>query len=151
MVTKSAGFLPAESSGRAWCLSRPSFYPLLSSHFGSSCPRLRCVRRGLPAGCFCDGALKGYDDPDTRALCLSEALCLELCAGLPDCVSVDMHTMVNRCFLNEGTVRPLPVTHYEGARVRAGEICNGIFCEQNVLHFILQSLIAVPKEHVFNN
>jgi hypothetical protein len=55
-------------------------------------------------GCFCDGALKGYDDPDTRALCLSEALCLEICAGLPDCVSVDMHTMVNRCFLNEGTV-----------------------------------------------
>ena len=91
-----------ETYGRAWL----PIYPLLSLH--ERFRLKRCALRVLPAGCFCDGALKGYDDPDTRALCLSEALCLELCAGLPDCVSVDMHTQVNRCFLNEGDVCPAP-------------------------------------------
>ena len=48
----------------------------------------KCLREEecVGADCFCEGALKGYDDPDTRALCISEAKCLEICAGKPECV-----------------------------------------------------------------
>jgi hypothetical protein len=64
----------------------------------------KCLRDEECVGddCYCDGALKGFDDPDTRSLCLSQAKCLDLCNTIPACKSVDMHTQVNRCFLNEG-------------------------------------------------
>lgn len=52
--------------------------------------------------CFCDGFLPGYDTPATRALCLDEPGCLDLCSSLFDCVSVDMHLTKPRCFLNTG-------------------------------------------------
>lgn len=52
--------------------------------------------------CYCEGAIDGYDTPDTRALCIPESMCLELCAGIEACVSVDVHLTAPRCFLNEG-------------------------------------------------
>jgi hypothetical protein len=73
---------------------------LLEHQCYSKCLRADQECRGPE--CYCGGAIEGYDDPDTRALCLSEARCLDLCATLPGCVSVDMHKDVDRCFLNEG-------------------------------------------------
>jgi hypothetical protein len=51
-------------------------------------------------GCFCTALLNGYDGPDSDALCLGEEECLEACAGHPDCVGIDMHKELPRCFLN---------------------------------------------------
>jgi hypothetical protein len=50
--------------------------------------------------CFCGGLLQGYDGPDSDALCLDEETCLEVCASKEDCVGIDMHSTLPRCFLN---------------------------------------------------
>jgi len=54
----------------------------------------------LGAECFCDGFLRDRDDEDTNAICGDRTLCEQLCAGSPDCVSIDMHRNMPRCFLN---------------------------------------------------
>jgi hypothetical protein len=102
--------LPFNDTGAEWVYREgyyctgsnmdPLMYAPLLEHqcFG------KCLRDEECVGddCYCDGALKGFDDPDTRSLCLSQAKCLDLCNSIPACKSVDMHTQVNRCFLNEG-------------------------------------------------
>jgi len=62
----------------------------------------KCLREEPCIGedCYCQGSLPGFDTPDTRALCLPESRCLDLCAGIEDCVGVDMHLTAPRCFLN---------------------------------------------------
>jgi hypothetical protein len=102
--------LPFNDTGALWVYREgyyctgsnmdPLMYAPLLEHqcFG------KCLRDEECVGddCYCDGALKGFDNPDTRSLCLSQAKCLDLCNSIPACKSVDMHTQVNRCFLNEG-------------------------------------------------
>jgi hypothetical protein len=58
------------------------------------------------ADCFCDGLMQGYDKADSQALCLDEATCKTVCAGIDDCFGIDMHTTKNRCFLNSALKTP---------------------------------------------
>jgi len=50
--------------------------------------------------CFCDGFIEGYDTPESSALCLDQQQCEWLCSMDKGCHSVDMHTGMNRCYLN---------------------------------------------------
>lgn len=50
--------------------------------------------------CFCDGFMSGFDNAQSRSLCLEQQQCEFLCAKTPGCHSVDMHKTKNRCFLN---------------------------------------------------
>jgi hypothetical protein len=50
--------------------------------------------------CFCDGFIEGYDTPESSALCLDQQQCEWLCSMDEGCHSVDMHTGMNRCYLN---------------------------------------------------
>lgn len=53
--------------------------------------------------CFCDGFMSGFDTEASRALCLEQEQCAYLCAVTPGCHSVDMHSSLNRCYLNTHT------------------------------------------------
>merc|ERR1719387_1495670 len=50
--------------------------------------------------CFCDGFMEGYDTPASSALCLDQEQCQWLCSMEKGCHSIDMHTGMNRCYLN---------------------------------------------------
>merc|ERR1719387_2509829 len=50
--------------------------------------------------CKCDGYLSGFDTATSNALCADMATCTALCDNIEDCESVDMHSTINRCFLN---------------------------------------------------
>lgn len=56
--------------------------------------------------CYCDGYFAGVDGPTSNALCAPEDLCTYLCDSVGDkgapCASIDVHTSLNRCFLNDG-------------------------------------------------
>ncbi|MAD25369.1 MAG: hypothetical protein CMO44_14475, partial [Verrucomicrobiales bacterium] len=61
----------------------------------------KCITNGCEGeGCFCGGVLQGYDDAESDALCLDEDTCLDVCAMMEDCVGIDMHNDLDRCFLN---------------------------------------------------
>lgn len=53
--------------------------------------------------CFCGGLYSGYDTVDSNALCADTQMCQYMCDQLEDCVSVDMHKEIPRCFLNMKT------------------------------------------------
>jgi hypothetical protein len=53
----------------------------------------------------CLGYLDGFDGPDSNAICGDKYLCESLCndaTGGPECVAVDMHAKIPRCYLNTG-------------------------------------------------
>merc|ERR1719265_242861 len=50
--------------------------------------------------CFCDGYLSGFDSPTSNAVCSDRDLCEYMCDNSPDCIAVDMHAYLPRCFLN---------------------------------------------------
>jgi len=50
--------------------------------------------------CFCDGYISGFDSPTSNAVCGDRDLCEYICDNTPDCVAVDMHAYLPRCFLN---------------------------------------------------
>jgi hypothetical protein len=52
--------------------------------------------------CYCSGYFSGYDDIDSNALCANEHFCKYICDNTPGCTSIDMHTSLDRCFLNWG-------------------------------------------------
>jgi hypothetical protein len=54
--------------------------------------------------CYCDGYLSGFDTKDSNALCASQDFCEHLCDASPSCGSIDMHTTINRCYLNSKDV-----------------------------------------------
>jgi hypothetical protein len=53
-------------------------------------------------GCSAEGSF-GIVDKDSNAVCVPRAKCLELCRDAPDCMSIDMHEYLPRCFLNKQT------------------------------------------------
>jgi hypothetical protein len=65
----------------------------------------KCAKGPMCEGddCFCSGLMQGYDTEDSSALCLDEAACKNVCAGLEDCFGIDMHQSLPRCFLNSET------------------------------------------------
>jgi hypothetical protein len=60
--------------------------------------------------CFCNGMYSGYDGEESNALCADVQLCQYMCDQLEDCVSIDMHVSLPRCFLN---VKSECTTHEE--------------------------------------
>jgi hypothetical protein len=50
--------------------------------------------------CYCGGYFSGYDDIDSNAICANENFCKYICDNTPGCKSIDMHTSLDRCFLN---------------------------------------------------
>lgn len=50
--------------------------------------------------CFCDGLYPGYDTEDSTALCLNLDSCKAACLAEPNCFGFDMHSTLDRCFLN---------------------------------------------------
>jgi hypothetical protein len=62
--------------------------------------------------CYCDGYFAGVDGDASNALCAPEDLCTYLCDNVQmageegtkgaACKSIDVHTSLNRCFLNDG-------------------------------------------------
>jgi hypothetical protein len=54
--------------------------------------------------CYCDGYLDGFDMEDSNALCATQDLCEHFCDATPSCGSIDMHTGINRCYLNPNDV-----------------------------------------------
>merc|ERR1719321_172381 len=50
----------------------------------------------------CRGYYSGYDTATTNALCLSKEMCMEVCSDIRDCIVIDMHREIPRCFLNPG-------------------------------------------------
>jgi hypothetical protein len=50
--------------------------------------------------CYCSGYLSGYDDMDSNAICANENFCKYICDNTAGCKSIDMHTSLDRCFLN---------------------------------------------------
>jgi hypothetical protein len=71
------------------------------SHHKDQCYS-KCIEKSPCEGadCFCQGVLQGYDGADSDALCLDEDTCLEVCASMEDCVGIDMHNTLPRCFIN---------------------------------------------------
>merc|ERR1719389_923856 len=61
--------------------------------------------------CYCDGYFAGYDTETTTALCADQTLCQYLCdqLGRDGCMSIDMHTSLPRCFLNDASADTAPV------------------------------------------
>lgn len=66
----------------------------------------KCVADAPCVGddCFCGGLFAGYDGEDSAALCLDEETCKAVCQANEDCFGIDMHSELDRCFLNG--VRP---------------------------------------------
>jgi hypothetical protein len=50
--------------------------------------------------CKCDGHYSGYDGEESNALCADLDLCEYMCNQLDNCVSIDKHRTLPRCFLN---------------------------------------------------
>lgn len=50
--------------------------------------------------CFCSGYFSGYDDFDSNAICADEQFCKYICDNTEGCSSIDMHSELDRCFLN---------------------------------------------------
>merc|ERR1719460_2610095 len=55
------------------------------------------------AGYYVEGYFAGYDTETTNAICADQTLCQYLCdqLGRTGCMSIDMHTSLPRCFLND--------------------------------------------------
>jgi len=53
--------------------------------------------------CNCEGYFSGFDTPTSNAICGDELLCEYLCDNIEECVSIDMHMTLPRCFLNDAT------------------------------------------------
>merc|ERR1719387_3072130 len=60
--------------------------------------------------CYCDGYFAGYDTETTNAICADQTLCQYLCdqLGRTGCMSIDMHTSLPRCFLNDPSADTTP-------------------------------------------
>jgi hypothetical protein len=60
--------------------------------------------------CYCDGYFAGYDTETTTAICADQTLCQYLCdqLGRDGCMSIDMHTSLPRCFLNDPSADTTP-------------------------------------------
>merc|ERR1719198_669229 len=60
--------------------------------------------------CYCDGYFAGYDTETTTAICADQTLCQYLCdqLGRDGCMSIDMHTSLPRCFLNDASADTTP-------------------------------------------
>jgi hypothetical protein len=60
--------------------------------------------------CYCDGYFAGYDTETSTALCADQTLCQYLCdqLGRAGCMSIDMHTELPRCFLNDASADTTP-------------------------------------------
>merc|ERR1719198_312269 len=60
--------------------------------------------------CYCDGYYAGYDTETTNAICADQTLCQYLCdqLGRAACMSIDMHTSLPRCFLNDASADTTP-------------------------------------------
>merc|ERR1719399_1925468 len=61
--------------------------------------------------CYCEGYFTGYDTTTSNALCADQTLCQYLCdqLGRDGCMSIDMHTSLPRCFLNDASADTAPV------------------------------------------
>jgi hypothetical protein len=61
--------------------------------------------------CYCEGYFAGYDTTTSNALCADQTLCQYLCdqLGRDGCMSIDMHTSLPRCFLNDASADTAPV------------------------------------------
>ena len=64
-----------------------------------------------PGNGECDGYR--FDQTDDgifgTALCVSETICMNICQLLPECVGIDVHQSVNRCFLNDRAQYAVPI------------------------------------------
>jgi len=72
-----------------------------------------CQQAANGATCWCDGHFPGFDTAESNALCLPRLHCMELCDALgSNCVGVDVHETLNRCFLQEGILELAPTDDY---------------------------------------
>merc|ERR1719326_755598 len=72
---------------------------------------MKCSEGCSGDSCYCDGYYAGYDTATTNALCADQTLCQYLCdqLGRDGCMSIDMHTSLPRCFLNDASADTAPV------------------------------------------
>jgi len=54
------------------------------------------------ADCHCDGYISGRDTPSSTAACVDLALAKQICDGIDDCGSVDVHSTIPRAHFNSG-------------------------------------------------
>merc|ERR1719247_2592375 len=95
------------SNGWSWRKFEDSYLPgnnYVPSGVSSSLLCKSCVvSGGGSAGCSAEGRFGSSVDADSQALCVTRSKCLELCAAAEDCMSIDMHEFLPRCFLNMQT------------------------------------------------
>jgi len=82
---------------RRFCVGNNIAISPLDPNFGFACSG-RCAA-GTVEGC--SGYMPAYDDDNLgRALCIPRAQCEAACASTEGCYGIDMHRVVDRCYLN---------------------------------------------------
>jgi len=82
---------------RRFCVGNNLVITPLDPNFGLTCSA-RCAA-GTADGCT--GYMPAYDvDTSNRALCITRAQCQQACSITDGCYGIDMHRVVDRCYLN---------------------------------------------------
>jgi len=89
------------SNGWSWRMFHDAYLPG-NNYVPANVPsNLLCKSCFVSAnGCSAEGSFGSSVDKNSKAVCVPRAKCLELCAAASDCMSIDMHEYLPRCFMN---------------------------------------------------
>jgi hypothetical protein len=87
-------------NGWSWRMFNDAYLPMNNYVPAGADTNLLCKSCN---GCSAEGSFGPAVDADSSAFCVPRKKCLELCAAAADCMSIDMHEYLPRCFLNQQT------------------------------------------------